>query len=1098
MHLNFLTGPAGSGKSFRCVAEVQQRLLEASDELPLVFLVPKQATFQVERAILDHPKLGGFTRLHVLSFERLAHYIFEQLGQLEPDLISEEGRIMVLRSLLTQHQRQLIIFGQSSARKGFAAELSKMLHELQIARLSPEELRRVALGVSDPTLREKLNDLALLLDAYLLWLKAHNLSDADCLLEEATVALRTSDRKLRLGGLWMDGFGSLNPQERRLLIAIVPCTEVTTLAFCTESADDGVVAASVWNQVNFTKEKLKSELGAVESIEINEQMLVRRTAMGRFDGSPALAYLEAAWIERTTFNGDVGDEIEINDCRNAEEEVVAAARAILKCVQTGARYRDIAVLARSLEPWHELVQRIFKRYEIPFFIDRRENISHHPLANVTRSALRVVNSGWRHADIFNFLKSGLAPLEEDDVDWLENECLAYWGDDSAWKQDWKFPSHYKNEDDKARLIALRRKVNVPLERFEMALLLSKTANGFVAAVRRFWEELAVETKLESWNDSESKAPISVHNTVHAEMQVLLENLVRAFGEEKRAPSDWIMLLESGFENLSVGLIPQALDQVLVGAIDRSRNPDLKLTLLLGLNEGLFPQTGSDGVLLGEQDIDQLEVLGVSLGRSRKSLMQREQYLAYIAMTRSRERLIVSRSRTNSAGDPINPSILITRLQQLFPSLKEKPFQPINEKTADAALHPTELINLYVGDEEFNSWLIKERPLAPQCQTDEQLSPEMASMVYGARIKTSVSRFEQFAKCPFRFFVDSGLRAKERITYTLDPREKGLFQHAVLQKFHDDVKNSNKEWRDLKTDEAREIIGRIADEQMEDFSGGLTKKSARNQLVGAACKSSLQNLVEQLVRWMSSYEFDPVEAEFKFNPEQLSTLSYKLTNQKELMFSGSVDRIDLHRTPDGRDAFFVIIDYKSSQRKPCRLKLSEGIQQQLPAYLIMLRDFPEPQKRFGVETLKPAGMFYISLSGAAQSADRSKARSVEARNGFLTKTYQHHGVFSLEYKDFLDNRTGASKGEQISYEFKKDGGAKQKPFGALSPEAFHDMLQTLETKWKQMGEEIYAGRAAIQPYKIKKETACDQCSYASICRIDNWTHQNYRTLKEDHA
>ena len=54
--------------------------------------------------------------------------------------------------------------------------------------------------------------------------------------------------------------------------------------------------------------------------------------------------------------------------------------------------------------------------------------------------------------------------------------------------------------------------------------------------------------------------------------------------------DWLPVIEAGLANLTVGVIPPALDQVLIGAIDRARNPDLRLAFVLGLNEGVFPAT----------------------------------------------------------------------------------------------------------------------------------------------------------------------------------------------------------------------------------------------------------------------------------------------------------------------------------------------------------------------------------------------------------------------------------------------------------------------------------------------------------------------------
>jgi ATP-dependent helicase/nuclease subunit B len=76
----FLLGPAGSGKTFRCLAEVRATLKKNPEGAPLIFLAPKQATFQLERQLLADPSLNGYTRLHIFSFERLAQFFLEKLN----------------------------------------------------------------------------------------------------------------------------------------------------------------------------------------------------------------------------------------------------------------------------------------------------------------------------------------------------------------------------------------------------------------------------------------------------------------------------------------------------------------------------------------------------------------------------------------------------------------------------------------------------------------------------------------------------------------------------------------------------------------------------------------------------------------------------------------------------------------------------------------------------------------------------------------------------------------------------------------------------------------------------------------------------------
>ncbi len=74
MRTRFLLGPAGSGKTFRCLAEIREDLKSSPEGLPLVLLAPKQATFQLERQLLAGPDLPRLRRgVHGARFSDPGH-----------------------------------------------------------------------------------------------------------------------------------------------------------------------------------------------------------------------------------------------------------------------------------------------------------------------------------------------------------------------------------------------------------------------------------------------------------------------------------------------------------------------------------------------------------------------------------------------------------------------------------------------------------------------------------------------------------------------------------------------------------------------------------------------------------------------------------------------------------------------------------------------------------------------------------------------------------------------------------------------------------------------------------------------------------------
>ena len=60
-------------------------------------LVPEQFTMQTQKALVEmHPR-KGIMNIDVLSFERLAFRVLEEVGETQRELLEETGKSMVLR-----------------------------------------------------------------------------------------------------------------------------------------------------------------------------------------------------------------------------------------------------------------------------------------------------------------------------------------------------------------------------------------------------------------------------------------------------------------------------------------------------------------------------------------------------------------------------------------------------------------------------------------------------------------------------------------------------------------------------------------------------------------------------------------------------------------------------------------------------------------------------------------------------------------------------------------------------------------------------------------------------------------------------------------
>lgn len=1146
----FVLGPAGSGKTWRCLEEARQELIRDPSGPPLLFLAPKQATFQIERQLLSDPGLSGFTRLQITSLDRLAGEILEDSGS-ELRLLSEEGRVMVLRALLARHHTALEVFHSTARLTGFARQLGVTLRDCRRYQLGPAALRKRA-AKTGRALAGKLRDCAFLLEHYEAWLLDHCLQDPDVLMDAAVAVVRAwpasvpGTNPARLHGLWLDGFAEMTPQELDFLAALVPHCTRSTLAFCLPQTEpDRRPAFDPWTLVAGTYASLLHRLEHQTGLEVSLEYLPGQSQHSRFTHSPVLAHLERHWGAPVPFprptapdriqaereaagsltqtaapTPDLSGNMPASDpqppglrivtCPHPEAEAIVAAREILDHVHEGGRFRETAILVRSLEPYHAVLQRVLRRYEIPFFLDRRELVAHHPLAELTRYVLRTLAYRWQHEDWFGALKTGLLPVGAEEVDILENEALARGWEGGRWLQ----PLVIEDNPRLSRqLEAMRRRVLAPLRALQITLgddadCPSPTGEVLSRGLLEFWQNLGVAEQLQDWSDAgprDSRYP-AVHSAVWEQMLDWLDNLALAFSNQAMSLLEWLPIVESGLAGLTVGVIPPALDQVLIGAVDRSRNPNLKRVIVVGVHEGGFPATPNRPGLLTETEHRELDALGARLGTDSRQQLAHERFYGYIAFTRSSSRLVITWSERDSEDRPQLPSPFMAHLNRLFPDWVPEPFvdirSPINARHR-CELWSAALKSLHERVPEAGSlheWVCPQgstarRRLEQLAVYDRwpSLSEATAARLYGPVLHSSVSALEKFASCPFRFFVAHGLRAEERKMFVADAREQGSFQHEILARFHEELTAEGRRWRDIKPAEARLRIRQIGQQVTQDYRAGLFRNAPGGTFTARALTTALEDFVEVTVEWMADYAFDPtaVELGFGLGPNALPGWILQLDPTRSLELRGKIDRIDIAPFgPEGRP-FGVVLDYKSGPQSLDPVLVNHGVQLQLLAYLAVLRALPAAARRLGHSAIEPAGVFYVGLRGSPPRESHRTAALAQS-NDPRRQIYQHRGRYRLDALHWFDAGAPDRPSGQFNHRFTKDGRPTAGSKDALTGPALLGALDSVEDHLRTLGGRILCGHIGIEPYQHGSSKACDRCDYRSVCRVDPWTHE-FRAL-----
>lgn len=498
MSLRFILGRAGSGKTRACLEAVGKALKESPQGPALIILVPEQASFQMEQALLNFTGLPGVQRAQVLSFRRLAYRVFQEAGGAARPPIGDLGKLMVIRALVQRRSGELRLFGRVADRSGFIQEVHRSITEFHAYGHTPADLRirLEALereGLGDSALGCKLHDLAIILEDLDGYLRGR-FTDPDQYLTILTDRISGS-RLVRGATVWADGFAGFTPQEFAVLGAIMRIAEAVNVALCLDPEEAGAVGpthtrvpitrapvtlapvtrapaddfTALFHPTLETMDKLEG-LAREAGVPIDPPMVlpvgtipVVGGASGvsdvpggippRFWEAPDLAHLEREFFSRPglAFQDPV-NSIRLIQAPNRRVEVESAAREILRlCREEGHRFRDIAVTVPDLETYHSLLASVFEERGIPYFIDRRAPVQHHPVVELLRSALEAITSGFSYEPVFRYLKTDLVPVSRAEVDRLENYVLEHGIRGSRWitGEPWTYLRRFSLEEEEA-------------------------------------------------------------------------------------------------------------------------------------------------------------------------------------------------------------------------------------------------------------------------------------------------------------------------------------------------------------------------------------------------------------------------------------------------------------------------------------------------------------------------------------------------------------------------------------------------------------------------------------------------------------------------
>ena len=1110
MALQFYFGPSGSGKSHR----VHRDIITWAEKEPgrsFLFLVPDQFTMQTQLDLVNASEKKGIMNIDVLSFGRLAHRIFEETGFTTETVLDDTGKSLILRRIAEKHRENLSVIGKNLNRIGYIHEVKSALSEFMQYGLTPEDVDGLAgFAGRRGTLSGKLKDLGELYRAFLACKEGKFITTEETL-ELLTRAVEQS-AIIRDSVIIFDGFTGFTPIQNRLIQRLMELTERVIVSITIGMHDDPYKMAGDQELFYLSKKTVRDlcRLAEEASVEKIEDVYLKEEPVYRFLQNPALAHLEKS-LFRYPFAPFAGKTkaLQLSECLSPAGEARAVAEKIRELVLSkGYSYRDIAVIVGDMETYGDYLDREGERYEIPMFMDRTRGLLLNPFIEFIRSSLKMVLTNFSYESVFHYLRSGLAGFGEEEVDRLENYVVSL-GIRGRKSYQEVFVRKGKGIPEEKQALFLAG-LNVTREKLmlQMMPLLEKhrSAGEYVRMLYDFIVQADMAAKLaayEQWfqeNGRPEKA--REYAQVYRFVMELLEQIEALLKDEEMSLQEFADILDAGFAEIEIGIIPGSVDRVVVGDTQRTRLKQVKILFFLGVNDGNIPKSGQGGGIISDIDREFLQTSGIELAPTPRQEMYIQRLYLYMNLTKPSERLYLSYARCGSDGKSIRPSYLISLIERMFPGIhKEYPdmvtsvterlcgsrdgllllaegLQAYREGRREHEKETAALLKLYRQSEDYRELAEEMTEAAFAGYSHSPLSEQVAREIYGTMLQNSISRLERYAACAYSHFLQYGLQLREREEYSFEPADLGNIYHMVLERFAGKLAEHGKTWFNFDEKEADAWLKEALLESTTSYGETILYSNARYEYMTERILRILRRTVRTLKTQLLGGAFVPSHFEMSFQRvEDLDAVNIALSEHEKMKLQGRIDRIDTFE--DEEHVYVKVIDYKSGNKKFDLAALYYGLQLQLVVYMNVAVEM-EKRRNPGKEVV-PAALLYYHV--ADPLVKEEKELSPEEINDRMLKELRTTGIVSAEEPvvSLLD-RTLSGKSLLIPVERKKDGSFSASS-SVVSKEDYEVISGYVNEKIRQFGREILSGNMAVSPCEMGQGTACTYCAYRSVCSFD---------------
>jgi len=1067
-----------SGRIWPLVLRAVDESRKAGREV--ILYVPEQYTLQAERDLITGLDLPGLLHIRVISPRKLRERVKEREGSGTLPPLNEQGRAMAVYRVMTEKTSELVYYRNMTNLPGAVRRVGDALDELRESEMTREELAECAEEARTGAARAKLHDLDTIWSGYENLLLEH-------FADEKTVWTDVMTRLARCGmwagaDLLVYGFDTIRPDLRELLVSQYGLLNSASvfLVMDREEAPDGQIFTEQRRSVAKLIQALKAAGGSAE---------LAWPGSRREGCEEALAALDRNLFARkkTVWDGETGKVLRLYAGASPWDEAQRIAMTLREWHREGIAWSAMAVARPAGAEFAGLLRANLKLNGIPYVWQEKDRASDHPVCRMLLSVLSCLGEGYRTDDVIAIARSGYSNLTEAEGIRLEDYARAHGIRDKRWERPLTAGA------DAADAEALRLRLREPMEKLRTGLKKARNAAGSAEALVAFLEEEGVRERLQEEEDALMERQMYreafANRRIWQLLMDLLDQMQALLGKRRARIRDLKQMLFSALSAMGIEPLPEEETGVNIGEVGHMLAGETDALILSCAQDGMLAAPDS-GWLSDPERCMLEEKTGKTIGQNREAGCRIRKYDFYRTLTLPRKRLMISWCLQGEDGGSMQPDGLVFQLKELFPKLREEGglaagYTRGKPMTPQAALDGMGSVfaDVREGREDLVSpewrhallWLLHSdqyggimRQMLAEAMPEEKKKLEQATArQLFMTDRLSVSRLEQFAACPYRHFIDYGLRPVRREEFTFEDQDAGTFFHEALDRYMKQA-GEDRDWPAFPPERVDAVMDEILADLTKEWEDSPLRADALGEWKGAEYLRRVHHAAQVLTRFAANSEFRTVETELSFGEgDGLPPLELPLRDGSTALIRGKIDRIDTYENGEG--VWLRVIDNKSSDRKPDPARMDTGEQLQLMIYLKAAQD--------SMPGTRLAGALYFPVTDREVETPVDDPERIEAdrisqnrMKGLVTAREDIVRAMDRDISPFSVDKV-----------FKKDGTVLKSAPWAVDEETLRGLTEAAMEKAAELCERMRSGEIDASPYEDSAGSVCRFCDYRAICR-----------------